>query len=433
MKIGQYLSAIPVVLQLVLFLCSSALPNSYASASETGNGVAALQGVFLGKSFKAKLISIRKQDETLLISYDEKTEGLDDVEEGDNILLRYRAGDGIKLALEVIPEQVKIPEGVTEIDTAEMIALLNDESRRGKYLLVDCRPFDFYSETHLPTAVSIPWTESKEVKLAALPADREQLLIFYCLGGTCQLGPNSAALAVEAGYKNVRVILVELSEWQESGGNLYSGDEYIRHGNVVLVDLRSGEEAEAGHIPGAVNIPAGEISGAEYDFPTYKSAPVIVYGNGADPENAAASIRRWGFRQVSLVEGGFAGWVARGNPVETGKLSSGIRWLRQPDIDEVSIEDFQKAAAGGNDEALIIDVRTPEETAKGSFDRAVKIPLTELPARLAEVPDDKEIFLHCATGARAQMAWSYLRQHRNKVRYLQAKVINRKGKILIRP
>ena len=100
---------------------------------------------------------------------------------------------------------------------------------------------------------------------------------------------------------------------------------------------------------------------------------------------------------------------------------------------EIAIEDFQKVVDGKSDDVVIVDVRTAEESAKGSFKKATLIPLHELEARVAEIPEDKEIYLHCTTGARAKMAWTYLKQHRKKVNFLKAKVVSRKGKIKIRP
>ena len=386
-----------------------------------------LKGIFLGKSYKANLISLQIGRKTLLVPYGEDTSGLDEVAKGDNVLLRYKEYGGKKKALEIVPELVTLPVGVSEIKTEDFLAIVNDKSRAGEYLLVDCRPADFYDEAHLPSAVSIPWTEAKDVKMGALPTDKKKPLIFYCLGSTCLLGPNSAAMAVEAGYKNVEVLLTELSEWQEIGGSLYSADNYVAGGNIVLVDLRSSKEAEAGHIPGAVNIAAGEISEAEYDFPSKKSAPVVVYGNSSEESAAIEIIKSWGFHLVSRVEGGYEGWAKRGNTVKTEDISSQIKWKRILGEGEVSIEKFKKILAGENENAVIVDVRTAGEAAKGGFEKAKSIPLSELEARLAEIPADKEVYLHCTTGARAKMAWTFLKQQRDQVRYLQAKVTCKRG------
>lgn len=429
MENRPHISIFLVPFFLLLILGFGATGHDYSASA--GRASKELQGIFLGKSYKAKLISLQVGENTMLLPYDGETAGLDEVSKGDNVLLRYR-GEGVgKMVFEVIPELIKIPAGVTEIAAEELLAMVNDKSPTAKYLLVDCRPADFYAESHLPTAVSIPWTATKEVKMAGLPTDKEQILIFYCMGATCLLGPNSAALAVEAGYKNVMILLAELAEWQEGGGKLYSADSYVANGNVVLVDLRSRREAEAGYIPGAVNISASDISEAEYDFPAKKSAPIIVYG--FDSVTAVGIIKGWGFHQVSLVAGGYQGWVKRGNPVKSGEMPSLIKWQRRLGEGEISIEDFKKVADGQNEVAVIVDVRTVGESAKGSFAKAIRIPLPELEARLAEIPEDKEIYLHCTTGARAKMAWTFLKQHRKKVRFLHAKVISRKGQNKIRP
>jgi rhodanese-related sulfurtransferase len=417
---------------LLLLALGTGGPGAVSPVLAAG-GKTELAGVLLDKSYKAKLLSLLVGDKTILVHYNEQTEGLDEVAKGDNVLLRYRGEGQRKMAIEVSPNLVKIPAGVQEVEIEEVLDLVNDQAQAGKYLLVDCRSADLYGEAHLPTSVSIPWTETKKVKSASLPVDKDRLLIFYCLGSTCLLGPNSAALAQEAGHKNVKVLLAELSEWQESGGQLYSADDYVANGNVVLVDLRSRQEAEAGYIPGAVNIPADDISEAEYDFPAKKSAPVIVYGENNDPVAVVEVIKGWGFHQVSMIEGGYDGWIKRGNPVIAGNLPFLIKWQRRLGEGEISLDDFQKVADGKSNVAVIIDVRTAEESEKGSFEKALRIPLPELETRLTEIPEDKEVYLHCATGARAKMAWTYLKQYREKVRFLRAKVVSRKGKIKISP
>jgi phage shock protein E len=55
--------------------------------------------------------------------------------------------------------------------------------------------------------------------------------------------------------------------------------------------------------------------------------------------------------------------------------------------------------------ARIIDVRTPDEFADGSYPKAKNIPLNSLPARVGELePKDKPIVVFCASGARSASA-----------------------------
>jgi phage shock protein E len=48
----------------------------------------------------------------------------------------------------------------------------------------------------------------------------------------------------------------------------------------VLIDVRSAEEYQAGHIPGAVNIPAERIAAEKNRLPKDKAAPLIFCCRG---------------------------------------------------------------------------------------------------------------------------------------------------------
>jgi len=52
-------------------------------------------------------------------------------------------------------------------------------------------------------------------------------------------------------------------------------------GNVVLIDVRTSEEYQTGHIPGAINIPAERIFDYRNMLPKDKRTQLIVYCRGA--------------------------------------------------------------------------------------------------------------------------------------------------------
>ena len=52
-------------------------------------------------------------------------------------------------------------------------------------------------------------------------------------------------------------------------------------GNVVLIDVRMPEEYQAGHIPGAINIPAERILADRNMLPKDISTQLILYCRGA--------------------------------------------------------------------------------------------------------------------------------------------------------
>jgi len=56
--------------------------------------------------------------------------------------------------------------------------------------------------------------------------------------------------------------------------------------------------------------------------------------------------------------------------------------------------------------ALLIDVRNPDELAEQSYDvkEVVNIPLADLESKLANIPKDKEVIVACKAGGRSQKA-----------------------------
>ncbi len=49
---------------------------------------------------------------------------------------------------------------------------------------------------------------------------------------------------------------------------------------TVLIDSRMPDEYQAGHIPGAINIPAEQMKAEKKRLPKDKSAPIIFYCRG---------------------------------------------------------------------------------------------------------------------------------------------------------
>jgi phage shock protein E len=66
----------------------------------------------------------------------------------------------------------------------------------------------------------------------------------------------------------------------------------------VLLDVRSPEEFAAGHLPGAVNIPVGEVRARVAELGP-RSRPVVTYcRSGGRSARAAATLRELGFEKV---------------------------------------------------------------------------------------------------------------------------------------
>ena len=76
------------------------------------------------------------------------------------------------------------------------------------------------------------------------------------------------------------------------------------------------------------------------------------------------------------------------------------------DSAEVTPKAASEALANG---AMLVDVREKSEYDDVRIPGSVLIPLRELPARLAEIPADREVYVHCRMGGRSARAVDYLR------------------------
>jgi rhodanese-related sulfurtransferase len=136
------------------------------------------------------------------------------------------------------------------------------------------------------------------------------------------LSPDSARRAEAAGYTKAKIFHDGLPAWKKSGNLIVSEpaalqdfiEKDIAH---VVVDLRDGAAVKKGFIPGAVAIPANELLTAKDHFPDDKSAPIVLYSDGGGSE-AFKTVRSWGYKDTSILNGGMAAWTKAGGKLETG-------------------------------------------------------------------------------------------------------------------
>ena len=360
-------------------------------------------GSVLDVSNKAKIIFIEvgkgAEAKTFLVKFDDKTQGIENAVAGHASIINYEMRENEPWATVIKPKLAKLPEGVTEIKTTELKAM---QDKGDKFTLVDSRPAKRFAPSSLPGAINIPVDEFND-KASKRPANKDELLVFYCGGPTCGMSTESADKAKKMGYKNVQVYLEGEPGWIKTGNPTYASKEFISKGNIVLIDLRSAEKSAAGRIPRSVTIPYATLKGKAESLP--KKAPIVLYSDDADEAmNALKDLRKAGLKKVSLVPGNMDGWVKAGGETTSGPVVSTIEWKRQLEKGEVSVADFLNVANDKATDAIILDVRTKDESASGKYKNAVSIPLDQLTNRKGELPKDKKIYVHCTTGARADMA-----------------------------
>ena len=200
--------------------------------------------------------------------------------------------------------------------------------QRNDVTLVDSRPtarkFDV---GHIPTAVNIPDTQFEKLAPKLLPADKSQLVIFYCDGPECILSHNGAYKAEQLGYSNIRVYEAGFPDWIKNGNLHAVSVAYLKRlmdekVPMTLVDSRPKERKyDLGHIPGAISLPDSQFEKWAADrLPKDKAAPLYFYCEGLScklSNDSALKAIGLGYTQVKVVPEGYPAWEKAFGPGPT--------------------------------------------------------------------------------------------------------------------
>ena len=98
---------------------------------------------------------------------------------------------------------------------------------------------------------------------------------------------------------------------------------------------------------------------------------------------------------------------------------SSFACAQQDQSNSISMEQFKEILKNDKD-IIVLDVRTPEETATGMIENAINIPVQVLEQRVDELEKykDKEIFVICRTQNRAPIGASILTANGYKAKYV---------------
>jgi phage shock protein E len=86
--------------------------------------------------------------------------------------------------------------------------------------------------------------------------------------------------------------------------------------NVVIVDVRTPEEFQQGHVPNAINVPLSNIIDNPNILASSKEGPIVLYcRSGYRAGKAAEALQKYGYSNLRHLEGDMQGWLKVGLPV----------------------------------------------------------------------------------------------------------------------
>ena len=176
-------------------------------------------------------------------------------------------------------------------------------------------------------------------------------------------------------------------------------DEVLQMGDAgaQILDVRDAAEYAKGHLAGSINIGLGGQYATWAGTVLDRSKPIVIIAEPGREQEAALRLGRIGFDHVKgYLDGGMEALAERPDLVwPTERITAPMV------ADELA----------GVDPPLLLDIRNPREWMTKHIDGSVNVPLNHLQERIAEIPRDRRIAIHCAGGYRSSIAASILHQY----------------------
>ena len=168
----------------------------------------------------------------------------------------------------------------------------------------------------------------------------------------------------------------------------------LKNQGAEVVDVREAADFEGAHLAGSINI------GLKGKYATWCGSilshdrPIVVIADPGSEEEAVMRLGRIGFDNV-------AGYLGDGMAAlePRPELIRVISRITAPALAELLAE---------SPRPFVVDVRSEKEWQSGHLACSHNIPLTHLRARMAEVPQDRPVVVHCEGGYRSAIGTSLL-------------------------
>jgi hydroxyacylglutathione hydrolase len=176
-------------------------------------------------------------------------------------------------------------------------------------------------------------------------------------------------------------------------------DEVLRLGEAgaQVLDIRDPGEYAKGHLAGSINIGLGGQYATWAGTVLDRTRPIVIIAEPGREQEAALRLGRIGFDHVrGYLRGGMQALAGRPDLV----------WPTERVTAQMAADELASA-----DPPLLLDIRNPREWQTKHIARSLNIPLSHLQERIAEVPRDRRIAVHCAGGYRSSIAASILHHY----------------------
>lgn len=266
----------------------------------------------------------------------------------------YDSEWGVNVPSKDYGERIQVQRNIPEITAEELEGWI---SRKDKFVLVDSRTPEEHQNFCIPGSRSLPGGELA-LRIWDLMDSEDTPVVVHCAGRTRSIVGTS--ILHRMGIKNAFGLRNGTMGWQLAGFDLELGSDRLTlhppsdsalkkaesHGrkvvaedgvqyllpkelatflahhnqdNVYLIDVRTSEEFEAGHIPGFWWYPGGQAAQESDNVVGVKAGHIVLCCDGIARSSVTASLfRQMGYPNVYVLEGGTTAWTRRSLDLQLG-------------------------------------------------------------------------------------------------------------------
>jgi hydroxyacylglutathione hydrolase len=176
-------------------------------------------------------------------------------------------------------------------------------------------------------------------------------------------------------------------------------NDVVAMGNAgaQLLDVRDASDHAKGHLAGSINIGLGGQYATWAGSLLNPAHPIVIIAEPGREQEAAVRLGRIGFDDIKgYLKDGMAALAERQDLVSSTERVNALMLAEELD---------------SQNPPLVLDIRSPAEWSAQHLDHSVNLPLSRLQERIAEVPRDRRIAVHCTGGYRSSIAASLLNRH----------------------
>ena len=365
---------------------------------------------------------------------------------------------GLNVPSKVFGEHVLHDRKTPEVTPLELSARM---AQGQDMVIVDTRTPEEYHRGCLPGAWSMPGGELI-LRIGEVVERPDQTIVVHCGGRTRsylgaeslrRMGLPNPIVAVKNGTMGWQLDGLELergaSRWPpapsaasrararevaarlavEDGTPLVSPDAVAERWShrdresVSMLDVRTREEYEAGHVPGSIWAPGGQAVQATDEYVAVRAGWLVLICDGFGRSIMTAGwLKRMGFPHVAVLEGGVPAWERSGRPLETGHPAPAPFGYEaaQRVVERVAPGPLGPSGLLGHD--VVVSVDPSDVYQRGHLPGAIWIGRGRLELAIGQAAPDptRRVLLTCADGVQSTLAAATLR----RMGYAEARVLD---------